>query len=79
MEKEIISLNEEEMKLLLEALDYKISEDGVVLDKNEKEVKCPFSGEAVDIKKISIMPGSLVLMNTSPLTLSEYFYQYPDD
>lgn len=78
-EKEIVYLNQEEMELILEALDYKIDKDNGVIGPDNKKVICPFTEEPTTITKISVMPGSLILMNTSPLTLSEYFYQYPND
>lgn len=78
-QKEVISLSKEDLKLVLDILEYEIDKDGVVIDKNNKNVICPFTAEPVNLDSLSIMPGSLILMNTSPVTLSEYFYRYTDD
>lgn len=79
MKKEIVVLPLEEKKVLLEILGYKISEEGTILKANNEKVICPFTKKAVKIETASLMPGSLIIMNTTPVTLSEYFYQYPDD
>lgn len=79
MKKEIVVLPLEEKKVLLDILGYKISEEGTILKANNEEVICPFTKKAVKIETASLMPGSLIIMNTTPVTLSEYFYQYPDD
>ncbi|MBL7148317.1 MAG: hypothetical protein ISS82_05820 [Nanoarchaeota archaeon] len=79
MEKDIISLKKEEMEILINALGYHLDEEGIVLDTKKEKVICPFTKKEINICNISVMPGSLVLMNTNPVTLSEYFYQYPDD
>lgn len=79
MSKEIIILSNEEKKLLLEVLGYKVTEEGIILNANNEEVICPFTKKVVRLETASLMPGSLIIMNTTPLTLSEYFYQYPDD
>ena len=79
MEKEIIYLSKDEFNILLDVLNFRIDEQGRILDQNGEKVICPFTQKQVELDTLSIMPGSLILMNTSPLTLSEYFYQYPDD
>ena len=79
MNKEIVSLSRDEFKILLEVLNYDIDDFGGIIDEKGEKVICPFTNGQVKLDEISIMPGSLIFMNTSPLTLSEYFYQYPDD
>jgi len=79
MNKEVLSLSEKDLKLLLEILGYKISENKNILDSEGNEVVCPFTKDKIQLDNLSIMPGSIVLMNTTPVTLSEYFYQYPDE
>lgn len=79
MDKEIVSLSKDEFKILLEVLNYNVDDLGGIIDDKGQKVICPFTKWQVKLDKISIMPGSLIFMNTSPLTLSEYFYQYPDD
>lgn len=65
-------------RTLLEALDFKVTDEGQINDKDDKPHICPFSNRKVFIKDASIMPGSTIVMNTSSLTLSEYITKYID-
>jgi hypothetical protein len=75
-----IEMNNEERKLLLDILDYKIDEEGFVVDNRTKQHHiCPMSNMKVRINDSSILPGSTIIINTSALTLSEYFSRYLDE
>jgi hypothetical protein len=64
---------------LVDILGYKVDENGLILDKEtEKESKCPITSEPVFIENASILPGSTIIINTSELSLSEYFTQFVD-
>ena len=78
-ENEIIKLSKEEFIVVLEALGYFVNKNGIIIDKNGKEQICEFTEEEVNINKISIMPGSIKIMNTTPVSISEYLYRYPND
>ncbi|MBU0471716.1 MAG: hypothetical protein KKF65_03765 [Nanoarchaeota archaeon] len=79
MDKETIILSKEDKKILLETLGYAIDEGGFILSADKDRAICPFTNSPIKLEDASIMPGSLIVMNTTPVTLSEYFYQYPDD
>lgn len=79
MEKEIVVLSDEDKKVLFEILGYSVDSQGIIIDEKQEKVICPFTKTPVELKNSSLMPGSLIIMNTTPVTLSEYFYQYPDD
>lgn len=69
-----IDLTVEERTFLLDALGYGVDQDGYILDlEKEKPYKDSLSKEAVHIENASILPSSTVIINTSPLSLSEYF------
>jgi|GEM_PF-1386060 hypothetical protein len=72
-----VRLNVEEKHALLDILGYEVSEDGIILDKKtKKEYICPITNEVVFIENASILPGSTVVINTSELSLAEYFTKY---
>lgn len=71
-------LNDVQKKVLLEALEFKVADDGQINDKTGKPHICPFSNKKVYVKNASILPGSTIVINTSSLTLSEYITKYVD-
>ncbi len=73
----LMKLGLEEKRVLLDILGYEVNEDGVILDKKtKKEHRCPITGDIVFIENASILPGSTVVINTSALSLAEYFTRY---
>lgn len=73
------NLNIEEKKVLLDILGYDVGEGNIVLDKKTKEKHiCPITGDVVFVENASILPGSTVIINTSELSLSEYFTNYAE-
>ncbi|MCX9010146.1 MAG: hypothetical protein OIN66_03385 [Candidatus Methanoperedens sp.] len=67
----------EEKKILLDILGYEIGEAGIILDKEtKKEHICPITETVVFIENASILPGSTVVINTSELSLAEYFTRF---
>lgn len=75
-----IEVNEEERRLLLDILDYEVDGDGLIVDKKTKRhYICPISKTKVPISSSSILPGSTIILNTSALTLSEYFSRYLEE
>lgn len=75
-----IELNEEERKLFLDILEYQVDQEGFIVDKKtNKHYICPLSKSKVPLSSSSILPGSTIILNTSALTLSEYFSRYIED
>lgn len=67
----------EEKAILLDILGYYVDENGLIYDKaTHKEHICPITNKVVFIEDASILPGSTVVMNTTQLSLSEYFSRY---
>lgn len=64
-------LKESTKLLYLELLGYEVDEKGFIT-KDKKRIKCDYTKEFVPFKTASILPGSTVIMNTSPYTLSSY-------
>lgn len=66
-------LQDNEKKVLLSAYDYGVDEDGDIVDLLLKEkiiskrTKAPFN-----LKNVALLPGSLKIMDSDPLTISRY-------
>ena len=72
-----VELTNEEKKLLLDILDFEINKEGIIFEKGTgKPYICPITEERVHFKNASILPGSTVIINTSALTLAEYFSKF---
>ncbi|MCZ7357483.1 MAG: hypothetical protein O8C66_07885 [Candidatus Methanoperedens sp.] len=70
-------INLEEKRILLDILGYEVGEAGILLDKNtKKEHICPITDSVVFIENASVLPGSSVVINTSELSLAEYFTKF---
>ncbi|KXS46220.1 MAG: hypothetical protein AWU58_739 [Methanohalophilus sp. T328-1] len=77
IEVEFEDIGQEEKEILLNILGYYVDDNGTIFNKetNEEHI-CPMTKETVSIKNASILPGSTVIINTTELTLSEYFMDY---
>ncbi|MBW6469861.1 MAG: hypothetical protein K0A90_01410 [Methanosarcinaceae archaeon] len=70
-------INIEQKTALMDILGYYIDEDGIIFDKETKmQHICPITGEVVSIDNASILPGSTIIINTTELSLSEYFADF---
>jgi len=75
MKKEIEfeELGIKEKELLLGAFGYKVNEDGTIFD---EELGTPVFSKThkglINIKEVALMPGSLEVLDSDPLTLSEF-------
>lgn len=75
-----IDLDVEGKEILLHALGYTVDEDGYIVDEEKNELyKDPIDGEEVHIEDASILPGSTIIINTTPLSLSEYITRYIEE
>lgn len=70
-------INIGEKMILLDALGYEIGEAGIIINKDtRKEHICPITGRVVFIENASVLPGSTVVINTTELSLAEYFTEF---
>lgn len=70
---EFEELGIEEKKLLLKAYDYDVNEDGVIIDSllNEPLVSNDTKRQ-IKLNSASFLPGSLNIIDTTPLTISKF-------
>ncbi len=76
---ELIELNVSERVKALERLGYLLNNEGYVLGKDNKEITCDYTKEKVHIKTAAILPGSLLIINATPLSMARYFIEHPED
>jgi len=81
-EKEItfLDITDEEKKILLDCLGYSVKDDGYIANAKTGDYHtCPITRERVLFKEASILPGSTLVINTTPLTISEYLSDYIEE
>ena len=70
-------INSEQKTALMDILGYYVDEKGIIFDKKTKmQHICPITEESVSIDNASILPGSTIIINTTELSLSEYFTDF---
>ena len=77
--KKFLSLSDEKKKILLKALGYGIDNQGFITDENSNRVLCKYTGVEVPFINASILPGSTIIINTSPYTISKYLEEYVEE
>ena len=77
---EFSSLKGDEKKVLLKALGYDISERGFVVEEHTKQVVwCRYTNKPVKFDEASVLPGSTIIINTTPVSLSSYIEEFLED
>jgi hypothetical protein len=62
----------EEKKLLLRAYNYDVDQDGIIIDRLLNEpVFAADTQRVVTLENASLIPGSLKIIDTTPLTISK--------
>ena len=75
--KKFISLEPIKKKILLDALGYSIDNRGFVVDeKSKKRVWCKYSKRAVHFNEAAVLPGSTIVIKSTPISLSSYIEEY---
>jgi len=73
----LVQLNINERIKVLDKLGYIVNEKGNIVNKSTKKgLKCKYGGDNVHINTAAILPGSLLIINATPLTMAEYFVEY---
>ncbi len=65
-------LNNAEKRLLISAFGYEVDESGFVVDSLLKEKIRSNNGGFIHLDKAALLPGSLKIMDSDPLTISKY-------
>ncbi len=72
-------IGDTEKELLLDILNFDVDENGIIIERGTGSPHiCPITREKVRFNDASILPGSTVLINTSAISLSEYFSRFLD-
>ena len=75
---ELLDLDDEEKKIFLEALGYGVNDEGkVIKSETNKPAICPYSEREIEFRNASILPGSVLVMNTNATTIAEYLTKHP--
>ncbi len=73
-------LDENENRVLLKALGYDINEKGFVVEEHTKNlIWCRYTNKPVKFDEASILPGSTIIINTIPISLSSYIEEFLED
>ncbi|HLD15163.1 MAG TPA: hypothetical protein VJB94_01120 [Candidatus Nanoarchaeia archaeon] len=66
-------LSDDEKKILLSAFSYEVDREGNIIDVLLKEkVKSKITGKPLTIKDAALLPGSLKVIDSDPLTISRF-------
>ncbi|MFH1181709.1 MAG: hypothetical protein V1702_02005 [Candidatus Woesearchaeota archaeon] len=77
---EFLNLKSNEKEILLKALGYGRNEHGFVInDLTKRIVWCRYTNEPVRFEEASILPGSTIIIKTTPLSLSGYIEEFLED
>lgn len=63
--------------VLLKELGYD-SDEVFVLDKNGEKCLDKYTGEPLKIDNMAILPGSAIILDNNPLSISSFFEEYGD-
>ena len=74
---EFLSISDDEKRVLLDILGYDIDETGLIIKRETQQPHiCPITNRHVYLKDASILPGSEIVINTSAISLAQYFSKY---
>lgn len=74
-----MSLSDLQKRILLKALGYDLDAEGFIIDENRSRIICKYSRVEVPFESASILPGSTIIINTSPYTISKYIEEYLEE
>ena len=70
-----LNLDNNQKHVLLKALGFNVDRDGFIR-KNQEIVKCKYTDEAVKFEEVAILPGSTIIIKSSPIAISQYIDEY---
>jgi len=70
-----ISLTDDEKKILLYSLGFSIGREGFIYNNNQR-VHCYYTKEPVRFHEASVLPGSTIIVKTSPINISKYIDEF---
>ena len=76
MDLKLLQVDNDKRIRILEKLGYKIDSEGYLIERNKKRVICRYSDKHIHISHAAILPGSAIVINANPITLSQYFVEY---
>ena len=75
-----LDITYDEKRILLDCLGYSVKEDNYIINTKTGDYHtCPITRERVLFENASILPGSALVINTTPLTISEYLSEYIEE
>ena len=75
--RKFLNLTRDKKKLLLRALGYGIDSKGFVIKtETKRKAWCTYSKRPVHFNEVGILPGSTILINSTPTALSKYIEEY---
>lgn len=70
----LVELEINEKKVLLDCLGYSVDKDGFIHHLGTGEfAKCHYKKTNIHVDNVSVLPGSVILIDTDEITLAEYF------
>ena len=74
--KSILSVSCEEKTAILECLGYIVNDNNKLVNSETGKLHiCPISKKPIDIDNASVVPGSVLVINSDTMSLAEYFAQ----
>ncbi len=75
----MISVGNSDRLKLLKNIGYDVDDEGYVFNKKTGEqIKCRYGKDKVHIDTAGVLPGSIIMINTNPITLAEYFVEFSE-
>lgn len=76
-----VSISPSQKRILLKALGYDVDAQGYVVydTRDRKRVVCKYTDSEVEFASASVLPGSTIVINTTPLSLSAYIEEYLEE
>jgi len=78
--KGFLKIKDSEKKILLKSLGYDVLDsDFVVIEGTKKPVWCRYTNRPVIFSEASVLPGSTIIINTTPVSLSSYIEEFLEE